>query len=827
MDHPHIARVFDGGETPDGHPYFVMELVEGGVPITEYCAARGLGLEERLRLFVPVCDAVDHAHRKRIIHRDLKPSNVLVTEDAGQAQVKVIDFGIAKPLEEQWASATHATVIGELVGTPEYMSPEQAALGAVDIDTRSDVFTLGLLLYELIVGDLPLPSKELRRLPFDELCRRIREDDTPLPSTMLRRARVTAGGETGPRPSTLSGTWRRVQGDLDRILAKALAKDREQRYGSAAELGDDLERFLAFEPVRATPPSRVYRFKKFVRRNRVGVAAATFLVVGLMVGLAVALVGFRRASMAEQEALASLAALRSSEQFLVGLFQGATPGESLGEDPPASELLERGIARLAKLDDQPEVKARLLGNLGEVQRQRGEYRQAEELHRQALDLYDTVVQDPVQQAISGARLGALHRRRSELREAEALFRSALEVFEEHAPDHQSYGATLNELAMVLNDTGQFDAATEAYDRLIEMHRGNPKSPPVALPSVLFNAAVNQADGGNAEAAIESLMEALPLFRKVWPAGHPSFGPLHNTLAVWHKRLGLLDCARRHTEIALAIDRKVLPPTHPHLGDTLLAAAELDGLNGDFPQANGRYAEARSIYVAAMGEGAERVGIVDHNLALLMLAQGRFAEAATALAELFPDLEARNETPSRNRELAADLRLLALALREQALVLKSPDDENSLASSAQQDSLLEQAHAALERAEEAAQREGAGIERIAIKFQRALLSAQRGEVERAWEFYEEAVGLGATEPMTSLDNPSIFQFRAQLPALLGEADRAFEWAEEALAHPKRSLWIVTAPEMQLLRDDARFAALEGRLRDRMAGGSQTCRGLPTD
>ena len=272
---------------------------------------------------------------------------------------------------------------------------------------------------------------------------------------------------------------------------------------------------------------------------------------------------------------------------------------------------------------------------------------------------------------------------------------------------------------------------------------------------------------------------------------------------------------------------MLPPTHPHLGDTLLAAAELDQLNGDFSRARERYGESRGIYVAAMGEGAERVGIVDHNLALLVLAEGRFSDAAAALVQLFPDLEARDETPSRNRNLAADLRLLALALREQALVLAQLGDESSASPLDQPISLLEEAHEVLERAEEAAQREGAAAERFAIRFQRAMLSAQRGEVERAWELYEEAAVLSAADPMNSLDNPSTFQFRAQLPALLGDVDRAFEWAEDALAHPKRSLWIVTAPEMQLLRQDPRFAALEGRLRDRMAGASQTCRGLPPE
>lgn len=348
MEHPHIAQVFDAGTSDDGSPFFAMELVEGAEPITRYCRRRDLGLEQSLRLFLQVCDAVEHAHRKRVIHRDLKPSNVLVSDATGKPVVKVIDFGIAKPLEEQLLGEAGATRVGELVGTPEYMSPEQASLGAIDIDTRSDVYTLGLLLFELVVGERPLDSRSLRQLPFDEWCRRIREDELPRPSAVLRRTTQAGTASTG-------WTWRRVQGDLDRIVGKAVAKDREQRYGSASDLAEDIERMLRHEPVHAMPPSTGYRFAKFVRRNRVPVAATTFLMLGLILGLTVALVAFRRARAAEAEARANLANLESSEQFLIDLFEGASPDESLGDDPPASELLARGIERLENLDERPRV----------------------------------------------------------------------------------------------------------------------------------------------------------------------------------------------------------------------------------------------------------------------------------------------------------------------------------------------------------------------------------------------------------------------------------------------------------------------------------------
>ncbi|REK04552.1 MAG: hypothetical protein DWQ36_17015 [Acidobacteria bacterium] len=815
MDHPNIARVFDGGETPEGHPFFVMELVEEGVPITTYCAARQLDLEARLRLFVPVCEAVDHAHRKRIIHRDLKPSNVLVTEDGGQPVVKVIDFGIAKPLEEQWASETHATMIGQLVGTPEYMSPEQAALGAVDIDTRSDVFTLGLLLFELIVGDLPLAAKELRKLPFDELCRRIREDDTPLASSVLR-SQSTQGG-----PSTLSGTWRRVQGDLDRIVAKALAKDRDQRYRAAAELADDLRRFLEHEPVLATPPSGVYRFQKFVRRNRVAVAAASFLLIGLVVGLAVALIGFRRARAAEAEALENLAALESSEQFLVGLFRGATPAESLGEDPPASELLERGIERLEKLDDQPAVQARLLGNLAEVQRERGAYDAAEDLQRRAIALYDDVVEAPIQRAIAQARLGAIHRRRNEPAEAEALYREALAAFDELDPDHASVGGTLNELAMILNDTGRYDDATAVYDQLIEMHRDNPDSPRVALPAVLFNSAVNRSAAGDRETAIDQLMESLALFREILPENHPSLGTLHSTLAIWHKEEGLLDCARRHHEVALAIDREVLPAGHPHLGESLLAVGDLELRQGRVESAEVLWIEARRILAGALGEESERVSQMDRRLALLALRRGRAAEAVEGLLRSQVVLADLEPNPERNRVHAGHWRLLAVALRTQALEADAPRDGDAGGGRSR---LLQRAEQALDRAAELSALEGAAPETAPIRLQRAVLAAQRGDAERAWALLAEAEELAGTDPDDSLDDPTLYQFRAQIAALLGDADRAFEWAAAAMALPHRTPWIVEAPEMRRLADDPRYSDLERSLWALLEGEGSECRGL---
>ena len=284
MDHPAVAKVFDAGTTPDGRPYFAMEYVQG-VPLTEYCDRHKLTTRARLELFRKVCDGVQHAHQKAIIHRDLKPSNVLVAIQDEKPMPKIIDFGVAKATAQRLTEQTVYTELGALIGTPEYMSPEQAEMTGQNIDTRTDVYSLGVMLYEMLVGALPFEPKELRSAGFDEIRRKIREDDPPRPSTRVsslgERSTITAKNRQTD-PSRLQS---QLRGDLDWITMKALEKDRTRRYGSPAELASDLGRHLGDEPVLASPPSTVYRARKFVRRHRVGVAVTA---AGVLVLLAFA-----------------------------------------------------------------------------------------------------------------------------------------------------------------------------------------------------------------------------------------------------------------------------------------------------------------------------------------------------------------------------------------------------------------------------------------------------------------------------------------------------------------------------------------------------------
>ncbi len=266
MDHPNIAKVLDAGTTESGRPYFVMELVRG-VPITEYCDQRQLTPRDRLKLFVPVCQAVQHAHQKGIIHRDIKPGNVMVAEYDDRAVPKIIDFGVAKAVEHRLTEKTVFTQFGQIVGTIDYMSPEQAKLNQLDIDTRSDIYSLGVLLYELLVGETPFDRERLRSTAFDELLRIIREEEPPKPSLRLstRQSLHAIAANRQIEPKKLNAL---VRGELDWIVMKALEKDRNRRYSTANGFAGDVRRYLNDKPVHACPPSAAYRFRKFARRNK-------------------------------------------------------------------------------------------------------------------------------------------------------------------------------------------------------------------------------------------------------------------------------------------------------------------------------------------------------------------------------------------------------------------------------------------------------------------------------------------------------------------------------------------------------------------------------
>jgi tetratricopeptide (TPR) repeat protein/tRNA A-37 threonylcarbamoyl transferase component Bud32 len=355
MEHANIAKVHDGGTTPEGRPYFVMELVKG-TPITAYCDQNQVPVRERLQLFIDVCQAVQHAHQKGIIHRDIKPSNVLVTSHDGKPVVKVIDFGVAKAIGQQLTEKTVYTQIAQLIGTPLYMSPEQAGESGLDIDTRSDIYSLGVLLYELLTGTTPFDKERLSQVGYDEMRRIIREEEPPKPSTRVSTLGQAATTASTQRQSDLKQLGRMLRGELDWIVMKALEKDRDRRYETASAFAADVQRYLADEPVRACPPSAWYRFRKFARRNKAGLAIAGLILffIVLLGGSIGWFLGERAMARTKTDEEAH-AALRQA----IELHQQGRLPEALLAARQAQVVLERGHGSPDLLRQVEEVRADL------------------------------------------------------------------------------------------------------------------------------------------------------------------------------------------------------------------------------------------------------------------------------------------------------------------------------------------------------------------------------------------------------------------------------------------------------------------------------------
>ena len=648
MDHPNIARIHDGGMTETGSPYFVMELVKG-TPITEFCDARRLTPRQRLELFVPVCQAIQHAHQKGIIHRDIKPSNVLVTLYDDVPVPKVIDFGLAKATGQALTDQTLNTAF-KIVGTPQYMSPEQATVNQLDIDTRSDIYSLGVVLYELLAGSPPFKKKELEKAGLMEILRVIREDEPPRPSTKVSTAEglPTISAKRGIEPSKLTGMLRN---ELDWIVMKALEKDRKRRYETANGFAADINRYLAGEAVLAHPPTRTYRFKKFLRKNRGPVLATSMIFAALLAGVIGTTLGLiqaraqrkiadeerKKAQVAERETAKRADELAMVSDFQAGMLEQIKPtlaGVLLSDD------VRDKFRLLLTKSDIPETDRKL-----QLQAFTSQWNKLN-VTDAAVALIDRTILQPAVKTID-AKFGNQPAVDARLRQVLATRYRELGLFEEAIPLQERALETrrrvlgdkneltlfsINEMASLLRDMGKYSEAEllarEAFEKC-QLVLGDDHPSTIGASG---NLAVLLFLQGNLEEAEPLAREAMEKYRHVLGDDHPQTLYLIQNLATILKKKGKLEKAEPYFREALEKRRRTLGEEHP---DTLSSISELAMLL----RYQGKSSEAEPLLREAL-EKTRRVLGEEHpitlasigNLGSLLLDQGKLKEAEPLLRE---------------------------------------------------------------------------------------------------------------------------------------------------------------------------------------------------
>ena len=657
MDHPNIARVLDAGATDTGRPFFVMELVSG-IRITAYCDQHNLSTSARLELFMRVCQAVQHAHQKGIIHRDLKPSNILVALHDGVAVPKVIDFGIAKATEQPLSDQTSLTAFQQFIGTPAYMSPEQAGLTALDIDTRSDVYALGVLLYELLTGHLPFEKKDLLQAGFDEMRRLIREQEPPKPSTRLSLlasddlTTVAKRQRTEP-PRLIHG----VRGDLDWIVMKCLEKDRARRYDTPNGLARDLERHLNNEPVTAAGPSLFYRMGKFIRRHRFGLAAAAALVVLLAVGVVGSVWQAVRATKAEGQA-------RTVATFLKNMLNGVRPSRALGRDTKMlREILDTTAGSLGKdLRNQPEVEAELRSTIGGVYLDLGEYQKAETMHRAALALRKRVFgyEHPgVAESLND--LGNALYRQSKLTEAESTHCEALALRRKlFGNRHPQVAASLNNLANTLREQGRLAEAEAMFREALVLRREFLGTNHEETAQTVDNLGTILSLQDKFQEAETMQREGLALDKRLLGNDHPEVAVALNNLADTLTAEGKLDEAEARSREALAMRRKLLGGEHPDVAFSLFNLANVLLRQDKLADAEAAHREALAMRRKLLGNDHLEVAASLNNVAAVLIAEEKLAEAETAQREALAIQ--RKALGGEHQDIAGSLANLAYVLQ---------------------------------------------------------------------------------------------------------------------------------------------------------------------
>ncbi len=672
MDHPNIAKVFDAGATGWGRPYFVMELVRG-IKITDYCDQANLPTAGRLALFIEVCNAVQHAHQKGIIHRDLKPSNILVTLHDGVPVPKVIDFGVAKATQQQLGELTIYTRFEQIIGTPSYMSPEQAEMSGLDIDTRSDIYGLGILLYELLTGKPPFDAKSLLSAGYDEMRRIIREVEPPRPSsrlsTVVGEERTALAKSHQIDPSNLK---RLVESDLDWIVMKAIEKDRSRRYETANALSLDIGRFLAGEPVSASPPSAGYRFRKFVKRHKLGFGTAAAVLAALILGLGLSLWQSIEKTRAHRRAVASEQKSSAVTAFLTKMLNGVGPSVALGRDTTLlKEVLDKTAERIGSdLRDQPEVEHELRNSLGEVYRAIGENQKAVAMHRRALELGLAMYgENDAKVAETKNNLGLALNNGGEHRDAEKLLSEAIEYHRKvlKGPD-ENLAAALNSLGMVYRDTGRLEKAEAVLRESLGMLRELHGDGYVKAGYCEINLAIVLLRAGKHADAESFAQSAVDLFRKVDGNDNPETALALGNLAMVRKRVGKLPQAEQAARETLKMRQAVLGPTDSEIARSMTELAGILSSQDKFEEAEAHCRKALDILHDNFGPEHRFNAFVLEQLGQVLEAAGNFDEAATIQEEALA--MRRKLFGPDHHDIVRSLRALGLLRYQQGLLEES-------------------------------------------------------------------------------------------------------------------------------------------------------------
>jgi serine/threonine protein kinase/Flp pilus assembly protein TadD len=680
LDHPNIAHVYDAGTTESGRPYFVMEYVKG-LSITEHCDRHKLSIEDRLGLFMQICLAVHHAHQKGIIHRDIKPSNILVSMEEDRANPKIIDFGVAKALAQPLTDRTLATEDSQLLGTPEYMSPEQADMATEDVDTRSDIYSLGVLLYVLLTGVLPFDSDTLREGGIDNIRQIIRETDPKTPSTRLTKLGNEAEIIAQNRRMEIQTLAKHLRKELEWIPLKAMRKERSERYRSASELADDIENYLRGAPLIAGPPGASYKLKKFIRRNRVLVAGVAAVLVVLIAGVVVSSVfaiGQARA-LAENQLISDFL-----ENDVLGSADKARVGEAT-----VSYILDVASAKLEdKFKDKPLIQARLRRTLAERYRSLGEYEKARQHLLRASEIYRQYHGEEHPDALEAmSHIGWIYIKQGRYHDMERLWSKILPI-EQRVSGLGRQLATMNGLGVAYFVLGKYKEAESLFNHALELVRDEPdKEDFFHLPYIRANLAnVYKAQGRYEEAerlcvkthvgreimaaiyqAQGRYAEAEPLFVKALEEARQLRGDEHhNTLLYSVNLVQLYVDQDRYADAqtlfskALPIARKLFRKDHPLTLSFLNARARLHTKQNQYKQAEKFFDEALKGRQRELGDDHPDTLQTINDFGVLRREQRRFEEAEELL---------RHALEGRQRKLGQDHPACFESMHELAVLYK--------------------------------------------------------------------------------------------------------------------------------------------------------------